>query len=107
LPATPINTLLKAKKIAEDAGCNYVYMGNVPEIGSENTICPKCKKVIIERKGYSILQQNLKNNECLFCGSTIKEFGNKNVFQSNTWLILAYRSCFPHFFGTPSITLVK
>jgi pyruvate formate lyase activating enzyme len=71
LPATPINTLLKAKKIADEAGCNYVYMGNVPEIGSENTICPKCKKVIVERKGYSILQQNLKDNKCSFCGTPI------------------------------------
>jgi pyruvate formate lyase activating enzyme len=71
LPATPINTLLKAKKIAEDAGCNYVYMGNVPEIGSENTICPSCKKIIIERKGYSILQKNIQSGKCTFCKTSI------------------------------------
>jgi pyruvate formate lyase activating enzyme len=72
LSATPINTLLKAKKIAEDAGCRYVYLGNTPETGLENTTCPKCKKIAVERKGFSILQKNIKNGQCSFCGALIK-----------------------------------
>ena len=71
LPATPVNTLLKAKQIAESAGCHYVYTGNAPEIGSENTICPHCKKVVIQRKGFSILQYNLKDGKCSFCSTPI------------------------------------
>jgi len=71
LPATPISTLLKAKEIAENAGCKYVYVGNVPETGTENTFCPKCKKLVVERRGYAILSMNLKKGKCKFCGYTI------------------------------------
>jgi pyruvate formate lyase activating enzyme len=67
LPATPIATLLKAKEIAENAGCKYVYVGNVPNIGTENTFCPKCKKMIVERKGYAILSMNIEKGKCKFC----------------------------------------
>ena len=67
LPATPIGTLLKAKEIAERAGCKYVYVGNIPEIGTENTFCPKCKKMVIERKGYAIHSMNVEKGKCKFC----------------------------------------
>lgn len=73
LPATPIATLVKAKEIAERAGCKYVYVGNVPNIGTENTFCPKCKKMLIERKGYAILSMNLDSSgKCMFCNYEIK-----------------------------------
>ncbi len=68
LPSTPIATLLKARNIAITAGCKYVYVGNVPEIGMENTICPQCKKMLVERKGYAILSNNVVNGKCGFCG---------------------------------------
>ena len=71
LPATPISTLLKAKEIAEKAGCKYVYVGNIPETGTENTFCPKCKKLVVERKGYAILSMNIKKGKCKFCGYPI------------------------------------
>lgn len=71
LPVTPVSTLEKARKIALDAGMKYVYLGNVPGNISENTFCPKCKKQIIERKGFYILENNLKKNCCKFCGETI------------------------------------
>ena len=67
LPATPIGTLLKAKEIAERAGCKYVYVGNIPEIGTENTFCPKCRKMVIERKGYAIHSMNVEKGKCKFC----------------------------------------
>lgn len=68
LPPTPIASLLKARNIAEMAGCKYVYIGNVPEIGMENTNCPKCKKLLIERRGFAMLSNYLKNGKCGFCG---------------------------------------
>lgn len=68
LPATPIATLLKAKEIAEAAGCKYVYVGNVPEIGTENTFCPKCKKMIVQRKGFALLSMDIEKGKCRFCG---------------------------------------
>jgi len=68
LPATPIATLLKAKEIAEQAGCKYVYVGNVPEIGTENTFCPKCKKMLVERRGFALLSMDIEKGKCKFCG---------------------------------------
>ncbi len=71
LPATPIATLTKAREIALQAGLKYVYSGNVPGSDQENTYCPKCKKGIILRRGYSILENNLTKGNCKFCGQKI------------------------------------
>jgi pyruvate formate lyase activating enzyme len=71
LPSTPVATLLKAKEIAEKAGCKYVYVGNVPQDGTEDTYCPKCKKKIIERRGFSILSMNVEKGKCSNCGYII------------------------------------
>jgi pyruvate formate lyase activating enzyme len=71
LPATPIATLTKAREIALQAGLKYVYSGNVPGSDSENTYCPKCKKGIILRRGFTILENNLNKGNCKFCGQNI------------------------------------
>jgi len=71
LPITPVSTLEKARKIALDAGMKYVYLGNVPGHEGENTFCPECKKQIIKRKGFYILENNIKNGKCKFCGEKI------------------------------------
>lgn len=71
LPPTPISTLEKAREIAQEEGMNFVYVGNVPGHKGENTYCPDCKQVVIERMGYRITQMNLKNGKCKFCGRAI------------------------------------
>jgi pyruvate formate lyase activating enzyme len=71
LPSTPVATLLKANEIAEAAGCKYVYVGNIPGMGTENTYCPKCKKMLIERRGYTLLSMSIENGKCKFCGYSI------------------------------------
>jgi len=71
LPLTPVSTLDKAKEIASAAGLQYVYIGNVPGHAAENTFCHSCRKLIIERRGYQILQKNLKGSSCGFCGVRI------------------------------------
>ncbi len=67
---TPEQTLAMAKKIAEEEGLNYVYLGNISINNAENTYCPKCRKILIEREGYQILQNNIKNGSCS-CGEKI------------------------------------
>ena len=54
-------TLLKAARIGEEEGLRYVYAGNLPGmVGQyENTSCPHCKALLIERFGYQILQYRL------------------------------------------------
>lgn len=67
LHPTPVETLHKAAKIAKNAGLQYVYIGNVPGIKEESTFCPKCERLLIERRGYRILQINIKDGQCKFC----------------------------------------
>jgi pyruvate formate lyase activating enzyme len=71
LPMTPLSTLEKAREAALGAGVRYVYVGNVPGHESENTYCHTCKKLIVERKGYTILASHLKNGACGYCGAKI------------------------------------
>ena len=71
LPPTPYETLEKAREIAMEAGINYAYIGNVPGTEAENTYCPGCNKVVIERKGYRIAKNNLKSGNCGNCGNKI------------------------------------
>jgi pyruvate formate lyase activating enzyme len=71
LPPTPIETLMMARKIAMDEGLYYVYIGNYPGGEWENTYCPKCKKLLIRRRGHEILENNVKDGKCKFCGFKI------------------------------------
>jgi pyruvate formate lyase activating enzyme len=72
LPSTPISILVKARETAIEEGLNYVYIGNVPGNNAVDTYCPNCNKLIIERKGYSILKFEIKNNKCNFCNTEIQ-----------------------------------
>ena len=67
---TPVETLRKAQKIGYDVGLRFVYMGNVLE--GENTYCPRCKTLLIERYGFSILKYNLKEGKCPNCKEKIE-----------------------------------
>jgi pyruvate formate lyase activating enzyme len=71
LPSTPVNTLQKAKEIAIKAGCKYVYVGNVTDPKALNTYCPKCKGLVLERSGYTIVKNNIQNGKCKSCGEKI------------------------------------
>jgi len=75
LPATPIETLEKAYKIAKDLGMDYVYLGNTFE--RNNTYCPKCGKLLIERRGMRMVENNIKNGKCPYCGAKINLDGRK------------------------------
>jgi pyruvate formate lyase activating enzyme len=70
LPPTPLEILIEARKTAMDVGLKFVYIGNIRHEG-ENTYCPKCKKMLIERVGYFVKQNNIVNGKCKFCGTSI------------------------------------
>jgi len=63
-PATPMDTLKKARHLAMQAGLRYVYLGNVAS-EYENTFCPDCGAIIIERAGFRI---NKRGKTCPDCG---------------------------------------
>jgi len=71
LPPTPLEKLDEAYKIAKNVGLKYVYIGNVPGHAGESTICPNCGKIAIKRIGYEILENNIKDGKCGFCGNKI------------------------------------
>jgi len=71
LPYTPLDILEKGREIAIKSGIKYVYLGNVPGSPAENTFCPGCKKVVLERKGFTILNNYIKDSTCKFCGTKI------------------------------------
>jgi pyruvate formate lyase activating enzyme len=72
LPPTPGSTLLRARKIAMEEGLRYVYTGNRPGDGGENTICPKCGEVAVERFGFEVLSNNLtKDARCGKCNAKL------------------------------------
>jgi pyruvate formate lyase activating enzyme len=69
---TPKEDLIRAYKIGKNAGLNYVYTGNIPDIDYESTFCPKCHTNIIERRGIEMMKNDLKNGECPKCGYKIQ-----------------------------------
>ncbi|MGQ9638008.1 MAG: AmmeMemoRadiSam system radical SAM enzyme [Thermodesulfobacteriota bacterium] len=71
LPPTPISTLEKAYEIAVQNGLKYVYIGNVPGHLKNSTFCPSCKKRIVHRNHFEILEINIINGRCKFCNSPI------------------------------------
>ncbi|MFC1576466.1 AmmeMemoRadiSam system radical SAM enzyme [Candidatus Omnitrophota bacterium] len=71
LPPTPLETLKRARAIAESEGLKFVYIGNVPEEMASDTRCPHCRKIVVKRTGYFVLENNIKNSKCRFCGYRI------------------------------------
>ena len=71
LTYTPISKLEQARQIGMDNGLKYVYLGNVLGHPAENTYCPRCEKLLIERLNYQILKYNLKGNKCKHCNQPV------------------------------------
>ncbi|MHC4124576.1 MAG: AmmeMemoRadiSam system radical SAM enzyme [Planctomycetota bacterium] len=72
--ATPLSSLERAERIGKEAGLRYIYIGNVPGGKSENTFCYKCGGLLIERYGYQIGSNRIKNHCCPDCGVQIAGF---------------------------------
>lgn len=66
-PPTPPATLEKARAIALNEGLRFVYVGNLATDAGEDTFCPKCGKKVIDRSGFLIRENLLKEGRCPFC----------------------------------------
>jgi pyruvate formate lyase activating enzyme len=64
IPATPLSTIDMAYEIGTDAGLKYIYVGNIPGDKRQDTLCPICKAIIIERYGFSMLNDVSNICEC-------------------------------------------
>jgi len=71
-PSTSLRTLEQACEASSEVELNYVYMGNVPGHRYENTYCPNCRELLIERFGFEIESWRLtKDVRCPACGQAI------------------------------------
>jgi len=68
-PPTPIKTLETAAQIAREEGIRHVYIGNVATPRGDNTYCHKCGHLLIQRRRYVLLRNNLKFGACPKCGA--------------------------------------
>ncbi len=71
LPPTSAKTLETAHEIAVAEGMQCVYIGNIMSKQGQNTYCPGCKNLLIERSGYVLLQCRVKDGCCPDCGRAI------------------------------------
>jgi len=71
LPPTPLPTLERAKAICDAEGLHYVYLGNVPGHPAESTWCPKCRRAVVERAGFTVKAMHLTRGKCQFCQQAI------------------------------------
>ncbi|MEE8432313.1 MAG: AmmeMemoRadiSam system radical SAM enzyme [Candidatus Desulfatibia sp.] len=74
-PSTPVATLIAAREIGIKAGLKYVYLGNVPGEGGEKTFCYQCGKILIDRWGFHVKENLIKDGLCTHCGAQIHGVG--------------------------------
>ena len=71
-PPTPLDTLERAREIGRSAGLRYVYLGNLPGVAGDETLCPGCGVGLAVRAALNLLQCDVTpEGRCPRCGQTI------------------------------------
>ena len=70
LPPTPVPAMEEARDRALQAGLHHVYLGNVPGHEANDTRCPRCRRVVIERLGFDVTSNLLVQGRCP-CGERL------------------------------------
>ncbi|WP_019177857.1 AmmeMemoRadiSam system radical SAM enzyme [Methanomassiliicoccus luminyensis] len=68
---TPIATMEMARRVAEKEGLKFVFLGNVSLPHGEDTVCPNCGNLVIERQGFHILRNDAIDGKCKVCGEDL------------------------------------
>ena len=65
--------LLRAAAAGTRAGLHFVYAGNAPgRVGTwEHTRCPSCSTTLIERVGFTVRNNFIRNGACPHCNTSI------------------------------------
>ncbi|MDJ0781725.1 MAG: AmmeMemoRadiSam system radical SAM enzyme [Desulfosarcinaceae bacterium] len=74
-PPTPVETILNARRIGLAAGLRYVYCGNIPGRGGEDTICWTCGQPLVERTGFTIQRNRVAGGRCPYCRASVAGVG--------------------------------
>jgi pyruvate formate lyase activating enzyme len=70
VPPAGAELLRKCVKIGREAGLKFIYAGNIPG-QDENTVCPICKEMLIERVGYRIMRNSVVEGRCPKCSTAL------------------------------------
>ncbi len=71
-PATPPETLTRARSIAVANGVRFAYTGNVHDSDGSSTYCPGCGTVVVERDWYALGAYRLTDGgDCTECGTRL------------------------------------
>jgi pyruvate formate lyase activating enzyme len=71
LPPTPRETLEQARDAAQKEGLRYVYLANLPGHEGASTLCPSCRRVLIERVGFKVLRNDVRGGRCPACHARV------------------------------------
>jgi pyruvate formate lyase activating enzyme len=71
--STTVSGLLRAAEIGVREGLSFVYAGNLPGAvrNWENTCCPRCGTRLIERVGFRVRENRIRNGGCPDCGAAV------------------------------------
>ncbi|MGD2155763.1 MAG: AmmeMemoRadiSam system radical SAM enzyme [Anaerolineales bacterium] len=72
---TPLATLQRARQIGLEQGLHYVYVGNIPSDSGQDTFCPECGRLLIQRHGFGALINRVEKDGCPACGTPIAGVG--------------------------------
>jgi len=70
-PETDIKKMEEIIEGIKNLGFKYVYIGNVPYHKYNNTYCPNCSNLLIERGIMEVIENKLKDKKCPFCNFEI------------------------------------
>jgi pyruvate formate lyase activating enzyme len=71
LPQTQATTLEKCRAAGLAAGLRHVYIANLSPHEGNNTVCSRCKKVVVERLGFKVISNAVVDGRCRFCKSKL------------------------------------
>lgn len=71
VPRTPNSTMIRAYDTARKAGLEFVYLGNIYAGEYDDTFCPRCGALVIERDGFWVKSMDLKGDRCGRCGADL------------------------------------
>lgn len=83
---TTLNHLDTAHTAGKEAGLHFVYPGNLPGMvgDRENTFCPACGALLIERHGFRVTCNRMRGQVCPDCEAPVPGIWEKNPPRRST-----------------------
>lgn len=82
LPSPKEEELERALEIAYKNKVKHAYIENIFSHPGKNTYCNKCGRLLIRREGFGVVEYNIKNKACSFCGEKLKIVGKPAIISA-------------------------